>query len=85
MSDSISMQEIFDSQAIFSPKEVCLLKDFDELWAKYRAEYSNPSWSIHYHKDLQAIADKHDLDYDFPKYMGKLSAVEGVGSSTTIH
>ena len=35
MTDSISMQEIFDSQAIFSPKEVCLLKDFDELWDKY--------------------------------------------------
>lgn len=85
MTDRVSMQELFDSQAYFLPKEVGLLKDFDQLWEKYRASVSKADWSIDYHKDLQVIADKYDLDYDMPHHMGKLTAVKGVGSSTVVH
>lgn len=85
MDDLVTLQELFDSQATFSPAHVGLMLDINKLWESMEHETSNPSWSLSYHEKLQAVADKHGLNYDLPKHMGSLKAVEGVGSPTTIH
>lgn len=83
--DNVTMQELFDSQATFSPTHVGLLLDINKLWESFEHETSNSSFSIKYHEKLQAIADKYSLNYDIPKYMGHLKPVEGVGKPTTVH
>lgn len=83
--DRVSLQELFDSQAFFTPKEVGVLFDTLKVWEKYTDEFVQERFSLEYHKDIQAVADKYDLDYDMPKRMGNLTPVEGVGSTTTLH
>lgn len=82
---TVTNQELFDSQAFFTPTEVGILFDTFKLWEKYAHESSKARFSMDYHKDLQAIADKYELDYDLPKRMGKLQQVKGVGSPATLH
>jgi len=86
MTECVSLQELFDSQACFRPKDAGLLfNDFDNLFKKYKHETMNEEWSASYFESLKDIADKYELEYTVPKYLGNLSLAGGVGSTTTLH
>jgi len=86
MTGSVTLQELFDSQASFRPKDAGLLfNDFDKLFEDHKHETMNDDWSASYYEDLKAVADKYDLKYDVPKHLGNLSLAGGVGTPVTLH
>lgn len=83
--DRLTLQELFDTQSEFSPKEIGVLVDTQKVWEKYSEEYLQATWSPAYHRDMKAVADKYGIQYKIPSHMGNLTGVEGVGSTTTLH
>jgi len=85
MADLVTQQELFDGQACFNPNDIGLILAFQDLWEKYRPYTDRDEWPTSYYNELSDIASKHGVSYVSPKHLGKLTAVEGVGSTTTVH
>ncbi len=83
MEGTITMQELFDSQADFNKTQASLLMAFNDNWDKHLGNVKDNEWTDEYYKDLKAIADEHEVEYTEPKFRGGL---RGVGMpSATIH
>ena len=82
MTDNVTLQELFDSQAGFTPKDVSLLLDFNNLWDTHKKDIGNDTFTAKYYEQLDGIADKYHLEYTMPKHIGTLTEV---GSSPVLH
>ena len=81
MTGTITMQELFDSQAEFYKQQAGMLMDFNNIWTEHLKDKEDDDWNDKYYKDLKAMADKHDVEYTEPKFrMG----LKGVDISPTI-
>lgn len=82
MADLVTVQELFDGQAHFSPADVAIILDFQDLWRKHTGNGDLTDWPASYYNDLSDLAHKHGVMYTAPSHIGKLT---GVGSTTTVH
>jgi len=83
----ISPQELFNSQAEFTPQLVGILNEMIDLQKRYHHETGNTTFSEPYYKELKEIADNHELEYTEPKFRSGLKGMNGgVGSTpVTLH
>jgi len=83
MDDSgLTNQELFDSQACWTPTQIQMLMDFHNLWSKYYDEAKAGRMSASYYKEIKELSDEYMVAYTEPKYRAGL---QGVGTPATLH
>lgn len=83
--DTVTLQDLFEGQASFTPKNVGIILDFQELWEKHKPSSDQDEWPVSYYNDLSDIAAKYNVSYKSPTHLGVLKSVTEVGSSAVLH
>lgn len=82
MEKMLTPQEMFNTQMSLGAINNSILGRFNIVWEKHLASLALGILSADYYRDVQAIAEDHNLKYTPPVGIGVL---KGVGNPATLH